>query len=159
MTDVDLLLVYGTLREGVPTYGGAQLPPVVTVARGLRVPGWLYDVGAYPAAVLDWPALRGERAAGSTIECDLVRVGVGSGAGAGAGAGALEATLEAALAEFDAYEEVAADAETGDPGMYRRVLVDGIPALGGAGLAGAAWIYEWTRPVTGLRPIASGRWG
>ena len=131
MTDVDLLLVYGTLREGVPTYGGAQLPPVVTVARGLRVPGWLYDVGAYPAAVLDWPALRGERAAGSTIECDLVRVGAGAGGGA----------------------------ETGDPGMYRRVLVDGIPALGGAGLAGAAWIYEWTRPVTELRPITSGRWG
>jgi len=151
VTDVDLLLVYGTLREGVPTYGGAQLPPVVTVARGLRVPGWLYDVGAYPAAVLDWPALRGERAIGSTIECDLVRVGAGSGAGGGA--------IEAALAEFDAYEEVAADAETGDPGMYRRVLVRGIPALGGAGLAGVAWIYEWTRPVTGLRPIASGRWG
>lgn len=156
VTDVDLMLVYGTLREGVPNYGGAELPPVVTVVRGLRVPGWLFDVGAYPAAVLDWPALRREREAGPTIECDLVRVGRGSDVG----------WLQEALAAFDAYEEVAANAETGDAGMYRRVLVDGIPAHAGlacgadgvAGVGERAWIYEWTRPVTGLRLIESGGW-
>ena len=91
---VAVLAVYGTLREGAATVGGAVVPAVRTLVRGVRVPGWLYDTGAYPAAVVDWAAVQGDCAVSSTIECDLVEVGV-------------DRPVAQAWAEFDAYERVA----------------------------------------------------
>ena len=167
---VAVLAVYGTLREGVATVGGAVVPEVRTLVRGVRVPGWLYDTGAYPAAVVDWAAVQGDCAVSSTIECDLVEVGV-------------DRPVAWAWAGFDAYERVV-DCDAG-PARYRRVLVpleathageggagrwaDGIPAgavtdaADGAGrwadgIPARVWIYEWVLPVADLTPVPGGVW-
>ena len=154
-----VLAVYGTLREGMATVGGTVVPAVRTLVRGVRVPGWLYDTGAYPAAIVDWAAVQGDSLLTSTIECDLVEVGV-------------DRPVSQAWAEFDAYERVT-DGEAG-PARYRRVLVpwegpsegpgEGIgAAASGAGMwpdgiPARVWIYEWVLPVTALRPVPDGVW-
>ena len=43
---VAVLAVYGTLREGAATVGGAVVPAVRTLVRGVRVAGWLDGTGA-----------------------------------------------------------------------------------------------------------------
>ena len=158
-----MLAVYGTLREGMATVGGAVVPAVRTLVRGVRVPGRLYDTGAYPAAIVDWAAVQGDSTPTSTIECDLVAVGV-------------DRPMSQAWAEFDAYERVT-DGEAG-PARYRRVLVPWAepsegpaegPAEGPGAVASGAgrwadgipervWIYEWVLPVTALRPVPDGVW-
>jgi hypothetical protein len=42
----------------------------------VRVPGWLFDLGAYPAARLDLAALRGEQPVTATFVADVVRFGL-----------------------------------------------------------------------------------
>ena len=151
-----LLLAYGTLKEDQPVHGGAAVPAVRTLRRGLRVPGVLFDVGAYPAAVLDHGALRGEHPVTVTFVGDLVEivlpgvVGGADGAAAAAAAGGDRAagedaacTLEARLAAYDAYEE----------DSYRRVA---IPVEDPE--YRSAWIYEWVEDTAGLAPIPSGVW-
>lgn len=139
--DPRLLLAYGTLKEDQPVHGGAAVPDVRTLRRGLRVPGVLFDVGAYPAAVLDHEALRGERPVTATFVCDLVEVVVPAVAGR-AGEDAARA-LEATLASYDAYEE----------DSYRRVAISvEDPEYR------SAWIYEWVEDTAGLAPIPSGVW-
>lgn len=156
----DLMLAYGTLRVGVPPYEDVPLPVRETVCAGVRVPGRLFDLGAYPAATLDLAVLRGEPGGVGVGEAS---VGVGEAA---AGVGAfvadvvrfgLDRPVADALAAFDAYEEVDPVAA---PNIYRRVL---IPLAGLAGvpveLAGRfAWIYEWLGPVEGLTEVPSGDW-
>jgi gamma-glutamylcyclotransferase (GGCT)/AIG2-like uncharacterized protein YtfP len=127
-----LMLVYGTLKEDEPTHGGAAVPSVRTVRRGLRIPGHLYDVGEYPAATIDHEAVAGERPVTASISCDLVEIMVPVGT-----------TLEATLAAYDAYED----------DSYRRVAI----ALDDPEHA-SAWIYEWVDDTTDLAPIPSGEW-
>jgi gamma-glutamylcyclotransferase (GGCT)/AIG2-like uncharacterized protein YtfP len=136
--DPALMLVYGTLREHEPTFQGEEVPAVRTVATRVRLPGWLYDVGEYPGAVLERSALRPGAAAQARFVADLVRIG-------------LDRPLEQALADFDAYEDTAAGAGLG---LYRRAFV---PVPGVAGVSGA-WVYEWTGPLAGMRRIDSGEW-
>ncbi len=132
--DPRLLLAYGTLKEDEPIHGGAAVPRVITVRRGLRIPGRLYDVGAYPAAVLDHAALRGARPVTTAFVADLVRIVTASTS---------EEELEATLAAYDDYEDE----------EYRRIAIPlDDPAHTGA------WIYEWVSPTTGLAPIPSGEW-
>lgn len=129
-----LMLAYGTLKEGEPTHGGAAVPRVVTLRRGLRIPGRLYDVGDYPAATIDHEALAVGCPATSTFTCDLVRVGTSD---------STAEQLAAALAAYDAYE---AD-------DYRRVRIPLDDPQ-----HPSAWIYEWVGPLAGLTPIPSGIW-
>lgn len=127
-----LLLAYGTLREGERTVGGAVVPSVRTVAREVRVPGRLYDLGAYPAAVVDHAATLTRRTPEASFAGDLVEV--------------LGDDVPAALAAFDAYEQVS-DA------TYRRVYVPtGHPEHRGA------WVYDWVGPTAGARLLPSGTW-
>ena len=92
MDPSDLMLAYGTLRAGVPPYEEFDLPERETVRVGVRVPGWLFDLGAYPAARLDLAALRGERPVTATFVADVVRFG-------------LDRPVDEALATFDEYED------------------------------------------------------
>ena len=131
------LLVYGTLRVGMPKHGGAVLPDLVTVATGLRVPGRIYDVGEYPAVVLDRSAIRGETGVTDTFVADVVRVDPAH-------------DHEDAMAELDAYEQGAADEEQVE---YRRALVPtGLDAIGDA------WVYEWVGPTDRLTLLTDGEW-
>ncbi len=140
----DLMLAYGTLRVGVPAYDGAALPERETFRAGVRVPGRLVDLGAYPGAVIDLAAIRGERPVTQTFVADVVRFG-------------LDRPVGVALADFDAYEEVDPAAA---PNIYRRIAVplaalDGVPA----DLADAwAWIYEWLGPTEGRPEVPGGDW-
>ena len=165
----DLMLAYGTLRVGVPPYEDVPLPVRETVCAGVRVPGRLFDLGAYPAATLHRAVLRGEPGRAGVGEA-AAGVGVGEAAvgvgEAAAGVGAfvadvvrfgLDRPVADALAVFDDYEEVDPIAA---PNIYRRVLIPlaglvGVPAE----LAGrSAWIYEWLGPVEGLTEVPSGDW-
>ncbi len=123
MDPSDLMLAYGTLRAGVPPYEEFDLPERETVRVGVRVPGWLFDLGAYPAARLDLAALRGERPVTATFVADVVRFG-------------LDRPVDEALATFDEYEDVD---PVSSPNIYRRLLVP----LAGMGvmtwLAGGTW--------------------
>ena len=82
---VRLLLAYGTLKEDEPVHLGAAVPRVRTVARGIRMPGVLYDLGDYPGAVLGGTD-------GSDFSADLVEV--------------MDDDIDGALAAYDAYEDV-----------------------------------------------------
>jgi gamma-glutamylcyclotransferase (GGCT)/AIG2-like uncharacterized protein YtfP len=131
------LLVYGTLRVGMPKHGGAVLPELVAVATGLRIPGRIYDVGEYPAVVLDHRAIRGEAAVTDSFVADVVSIDPAH-------------DHDDALADLDAYEQGAADQEQVE---YRRALVPtGDPAIGDA------WVYEWVGPTDRLAPITDGEW-
>lgn len=81
---VRVLLAYGTLKEDEPAHLDAAVPQVRTLARGIRVPGVLYDLGAYPGAVLDITD-------DSTFEADLVQI--------------VDEDVDGALAAYDAYED------------------------------------------------------
>ncbi len=131
------LLVYGTLRAGMPKHGGAVLPVLVAVATGLRVPGRIYDVGEYPAVVLDHAAIRGEVPVTATFVADVVVVDPGH-------------DHDDAMRVLDDYEQGAAEAEQVE---YRRSLVP----TGDAAI-GDAWVYEWVGPVDALTLIADGEW-
>lgn len=133
----EYLLVYGTLKEGTPKHGGAVLPELRTVAKDVRVPGRIYDVGEWPAVTLDHAALRGEAPVTATFLADVVAVDPAH-------------DHAAALTELDAYEQGAAEEE----GVtYRRSLVPtGRPELGDA------WIYEWVGPTDALTHLPGGRW-
>ena len=151
MDPSDLMLAYGTLRAGVPPYEEFELPARETVRAGVRVPGWLFDLGAYPAARLDLAALRGERPVTATFVADVVRFG-------------LDRPVAEALATFDEYEDVD---PVSSPDIYRRLL---IPLAGLVGVAGDsagvgpelvgrwAWIYEWLGPTDGLPAVPTGDW-
>ncbi|MEO7071121.1 MAG: gamma-glutamylcyclotransferase family protein [Nostocoides sp.] len=128
------MLVYGTLKEDQPIHGGATLPHLRTVRRGLQIPGHLFDLGEYPVATIDHEALRGQRAVTTSLRCDLVEIAPPS---------ASDEEVEARLAAYDAYE---------DPG-YRRVRIPlDDPECR------AAWIYEWRGDTKDLVPIPSGVW-
>ena len=147
MDPSDLMLAYGTLRAGVPPYEEFDLPERETVRVGVWVPGWLFDLGAYPAARLDLAALRGERPVTATFVADVVRFG-------------LDRPVDEALATFDEYEDVD---PVSSPNIYRRLLVPlaGMSDdLAGPGdLAGRwAWIYEWLGPIEDLPQVPSGDW-
>jgi gamma-glutamylcyclotransferase (GGCT)/AIG2-like uncharacterized protein YtfP len=131
------LLVYGTLRVGMPKHGGAVLPELVAVTTGLRVPGRIYDVGEYPAVVLDRAAIRGEVPVTDSFVADVVRVDPSH-------------DHEDAMAELDAYEQGAADEEQVE---YRRALVPtGVDGIGDA------WVYEWVGPTDRLTLVTDGEW-
>ena len=151
MDPSDLMLAYGTLRAGVPPYDEFDLPARETVRAGVRVPGWLFDLGAYPAARLDLAALRGERPVTAKFVADVVRFG-------------LDRPVDEALATFDEYEDVDPDSS---PNIYRRLLVPLAGLVGltddsagvGADLAGRwAWIYEWVGSIEDLPEVPSGDW-
>lgn len=124
------LFVYGTLRSD------ADGPMHRLLARGARrigaatVPGALYDVGPYPAAVPP-------TAAGARIRGELL---------------ALIPPAGPLLAALDAYEGVA----PGDPAasLYIREAVT-VQVDGGEV---ESWIYWYNGRVDGLRRIASGDW-
>ena len=140
-----LLLAYGTLREGVPTYLDTVLPHLATVTRGIRVPGRLFDVVHYPAAVLDSAALSGAAARTAPVTCDLVTI--------------TDTDIPVALAALDHYEAL----DEPQP-MYARVPV----SLAALGLAphvatdGAtwhtAWFYTWIAATDDLAEVRTGEW-
>lgn len=138
-----LLLAYGTLRDGVPKHLDAALPQLRTVRSRVLVPGELYDVGEWPAAVVDWAALRGERPVSTQFVADLMQLDVAAGP-----------DCAAALAVLDAYEDL--DPATGT-GPYRRASIP-LAALGvtlgqEGSVSDEAWVYDRVAPVEGLRRI------
>jgi len=127
VADPDLLFVYGTLRRASGHRAHERLARAAEPVGEGTVAGRLYLVEDYPGLV----AAPGEPA---RVRGEVYRLIAAS-----------------ALADLDRYE--GCDPLAPARGLYRReraevVLDDGRRV--------AAWVYVYNRPVTALRPIASG---
>lgn len=121
-----LLFVYGSLRRGAGAHG--RLRPVAQCLGEASIPGRLYDLGPYPAAL---PARRpGERVHG-----ELYRL-----------------TWPAALAALDRYE--AGNRTDSQAGQFRRASVP----VQWRGRRVPAWVYWYDRPLRGARRLPGGHW-
>jgi gamma-glutamylcyclotransferase (GGCT)/AIG2-like uncharacterized protein YtfP len=127
VAEPDLIFVYGTLRRASGHRAHERLARAAEPVGEGTVAGRLYLVADYPGLV----AAPGESA---RVRGEVYRL-----------------IAPSALADLDRYE----GCDPVDParGLYRRaraevVLDDGRKV--------AAWVYLYNRPVTALRPIASG---
>lgn len=127
---METLFVYGTLRPAWAPPAIASVAATLASLGPARVRGRLYDLGRYPAAVVD-PAAPG------WIEGELVALGPAS----------------PPLAWFDAYEGW--EPATPETALFRR---ERVAAVDGAGREVACWIWSWARAVDERRRVAGGAW-
>lgn len=117
---------YGTLMR--PERAPNRIAPALLGARPVgtgRVPGWLYDLGAYPGAIPD-------PAAPAAIVGEVFEL----------------PEQPARLAAIDAYEEFDPERPASSP--YRRVSVE-VTLEGGGSCVG--WMYVLNRPMDGWVPL------
>jgi len=136
-TRVSGLFVYGTLQSAARTrLGSVERRRLTTHGRVVgpaRVPGVLYDLGAYPGLV---PATGHEPAGFAAWVCgELLEL----------------AQPDRVFTWLDPYEGIVPHLKTPP---YRRELRCVTTAYGERN----AWVYTYTGPLTGARPIRSGRW-
>jgi gamma-glutamylcyclotransferase (GGCT)/AIG2-like uncharacterized protein YtfP len=124
----DHLFVYGTLLSGIAPTALAQLMSRLTYLGPASVPGRLYDLGLYPAAIPDAESAEAVRGELYAIAPDV-----------------------AALSMLDNYEGHFPDLPARS--LFRRIRVS---ATRSDGIAIAAWMYAWNRPANGAKQIAGG---
>lgn len=127
----ELLFVYGTLIPGCEPEGMSPICQRMRAVGEATVPGRLYDLGHYPAAVLD------DAPGGATIRGMLVAV-----------------EDDSAWRDLDRYEACSVDGEPA--GLFRRVRA--LATLADGAAAAECWIYVYNREIRGARLIAGGCW-
>lgn len=124
------LFVYGSLREGFRHPAYEYIRRYFEFVSPAHVPGSLYDMGDYPAAI---PATGDSRIIG-----ELYRIRETD-------------EFEWAMGQLDDYEGVIVERE--EPQLYRREMTD---VLLPEGKVTKAWIYWFNGDVTGKQKIQSG---
>jgi gamma-glutamylcyclotransferase (GGCT)/AIG2-like uncharacterized protein YtfP len=124
----DHLFLYGTLLPSLARPPAAALVARLRPLGPATVPGRLYDLGPYPALVLDPPAA--SRVCGELFALP---------------------DDPAVLARLDEYEDAVASDPAG--GLYRRVETEATLA---DGRALACWVYVYNRDVGAAVPIPHG---
>lgn len=136
-TRVSALFVYGTLQSTARTrLGSAERRRLSThglVVGPARVPGVLYDLGAYPGLVPG--TADGSVGAAAWVHGEVVEL----------------AQPDRVFTWLDPYEGIVPHLKTPP---YRREVRAVTMAHGERN----AWVYTYTGPLTGARPIRSGRW-
>jgi len=127
VAEPDLLFVYGTLRRASRHRAHERLARAAEPFGEGTVAGRLYLVEDYPGLV----AAAGESA---RVRGEVYRL-----------------VAPSVLADLDRYE--GCDAVDPARGLYRRARAE---VVLDDGRSVTAWVYLYNRPVTALRPIASG---
>lgn len=122
------VLVYGTLRVDQGAYYAFDLKAQTKHIGTVRIPGTIYDLGAFPGVRLDGDD--------SGVVCDVLEV-------------ADEAAVESIIERLDRYEGCRPD----NPGnsLYTREVVEVTDI-------GPCFIYEINRDTAKYRRIESGDW-
>lgn len=124
------LFVYGSLMSRAARATGNRLRREARLLGEASLPGRLYRVSWYPAAVES-------RVPGELVHGELYAL----------------TSPAASLKWLDVYEGIRPGHAAG--GDYRRVERNVRLVQGGEVLA---WVYLWQRPVAGLQRVPDGRW-
>ncbi|WP_245623937.1 gamma-glutamylcyclotransferase family protein [Flavihumibacter petaseus] len=125
------LFVYGSLRKGFNHAAYDYIRRYFTLVGEATVPGGLYDMGEYPAAI---PEESGARIVGELYRIREID------------------EMDWAIAQLDDYEGVTPDDD--EPPMYRRDRT--AVTLSETGETTSAWIYWFSGDITGKPRIISG---
>ena len=135
MPMTDILFAYGTLMTAAHASrtGRRERERLAREARSLgaaRLPGRLVDLGRYPGLV---------EGGDGVVHGEALRL----------------TDPEATLAWLDAYEGIVVGEPDQNRNEYERVI-RGVTLQSGAALD--VWVYLYRKDVTGLVPVADGRW-